>query len=81
MTTDSNGYYTTSKRPLSNSTRKIVAEVPGTVLTQTKDVQQVFPGTQLPENIDFTFTYKTYSVTGRAVDEKQNGISRASYFW
>ena len=80
VTTDSNGYYTISYIPLSNSTRKIVAEVPGTVLTQTKDVQQVFPGAQLPD-IDFTFTYKTYSVTGRAVDEKQNGISRASYFW
>ncbi|HVY74441.1 MAG TPA: hypothetical protein VG890_06400 [Puia sp.] len=80
VTTDSNGNFTISNIPVCDTSRKVVAEVPGTVLTETQDLQVVNPGTQLPQ-MNFDFNYKMYTVTGRVVDEKQNGIPFASYQW
>lgn len=80
VTTDSTGSYTISNIPVSANKRMVVARVPGDNLSMTDSLIRVDKGTQLPP-MTFEFIFKSYAVTGKVVDEKNNALANARYIW
>jgi hypothetical protein len=78
-TTDSSGAFTFSNVPVNASFMKCVVSIPGSAETRTDSVLLMSVGTHVSKEIDFTFA--SYAVTGRIVDEKSNPIPSALYVW
>ncbi|HXO74640.1 MAG TPA: hypothetical protein VN824_05400, partial [Puia sp.] len=79
MTTDSSGAFTFSNVPVNSQFMKCVVKAPGSAESRTDSVLLNREGSQVSREIDFTFV--SYPVTGRIVDEKNNPIPNALYVW
>jgi len=82
--TDSSGNFSISNIPVAtNGTNflKIVVKLPGSNITLTDSSNAYFPdkGIQI-NNVNEIFKFKSYAVTGKVVDDKQNPIN-AGYQW
>jgi TANFOR domain-containing protein len=78
-TTDSAGGFTFSNVPINPAYMKFVVTVPGSSVSKMDSVLLPAKGTHVSKMIDFTFV--SYAVTGRIVDEKNKPIPNALFTW
>ena len=80
-TTDSSGNFSISNIPVNPKCMKIVVKIPGYDATLTDSIHACFfeEGTQ-QNNANEIFKFKSYAVTGKVVDDKNNSI-QAGYKW
>jgi TANFOR domain-containing protein len=78
-TTDSTGGFTFSSFPVNPAYMKFVVSVPGSSVSKTDSVLIDTKGAHVTKTVDFTFV--SYAVTGRIVDEQSNPIPHALFTW
>ncbi len=78
-TTDSSGAFMISNVPINPNPMHYVVSVPGSDIVDSGTIQLQTPGSS--KQIDVVFNFIAYAVTGRVVDEHQNPIAKAQYFW
>ncbi len=78
-TTDSSGAFLISNVPVNPNAMHYVISVPGSDMVDSGTISLTFPGNSA--KLDYVFNFIAYAVTGRIVDEHQNPVPRAEYFW
>lgn len=78
-TSDSSGAFTFSNVPVNPNFMKCVVSMPGGAQTMTDSVLLTREGSHVSKVINFTFI--SYVVTGRIVDEKNQPIPNALFVW
>jgi hypothetical protein len=78
-TTDSSGAFVLTNIPVNGKPLHYVISVPGSDMVDSGVAQLLNPGNSF--DLDYVFNFIAYAVTGRIVDEKQNPIPKAGYFW
>jgi TANFOR domain-containing protein len=78
-TTDSSGAFVMSNVPINPNRMHYVISVPGSDVVDSGTILLSTPGSS--QKVDEVFNFIAYAVTGRVVDEHQNPIPKAQYFW